>query len=199
MSVTKIVERIVQGAMAEAQQIEKEARKRVEEIEREAVKEIRRIEAEAEERARAESREQHYRLISAAQLDLRKEVLAEKQMLIRQAFELALERLLSLEGEEYHRVIKGLLLRAAEEGDEEVVVCSKDREKFTPQFLTEVNAELSARGKGGNLKLSPNNGDLMGGFVLKKGRKEVNCSFLALLTSMREELELEVARILFGD
>lgn len=198
MSVSKIVEKIIGEATEEGQRIEEEARKRVEEIRKRATEEVQRIEAEAEERAQVEAREQRRRFISATQLELRKELLAERQHLIHQAFDLALQRLLELDGEEYHRAIKGLLLRAAEDGDEEVVVAHRDREKFTPQFLAEVNAELSAMGKRGNLRLCPENRDLVGGFVLKKGRREVNSSFSALLSSMREQLELEVAQLLFG-
>lgn len=197
MSVDKIVEKIIGDAEAEARRIEAEASRKVEEIEERAAGEIRRVEEEAEKRAEVEAREQCRRLVSAAQLELRKGVLTEKQNLISQAFERALKRLVELKKDGYQKVVRVLLLKAVEGGDEEIIVCSKDRDRVSPEFLAEVNAEFSARGKKGDLKLSEENRDLAGGFVLRKGRRETNCSFESILASVREELEPKVAEMLF--
>ena len=65
-------------------------------------------------------------------------------------------------------------------------------------FIKSINKELSSKGKAGNLKLSSTVGSFKGGFILEKNGIEINNTFEALVESMKEEMQLEVAKALFN-
>ncbi len=48
------------------------------------------------------------------------------------------------------------------------------------------------------MKLSDKTGDFAGGFILKQGAIESNCTFEVLVGQVREELEGEASSILFA-
>ena len=52
--------------------------------------------------------------------------------------------------------------------------------------------------KKGELKLSNETRDIKGGFILEKNGIEVNNTFEALVNSLKEDLEYEVANVLFN-
>ena len=49
-----------------------------------------------------------------------------------------------------------------------------------------------------NISLSNETGNFKGGFVLEKDGIEINNTFEALVNSLRDDLSLEVARVLFS-
>lgn len=103
-----------------------------------------------------------------------------------------------MKGGEYFKLMEDLLLKAVEDGDEEVIISEKTMRKLGNDFLGRVNQRLRTGGKKGELSLAEEKRQVGSGFILRKGKKEVNCSFESLLGSKREELEGEVARILFS-
>jgi V/A-type H+-transporting ATPase subunit E len=102
-----------------------------------------------------------------------------------------------MQPEEYKELMTGLLIAAAESSDEEVVVAESDKDKISAELLEKVNQKLRVGGKKGKLTLSAENRNIPGGFVLRKGRKEINCSLQTIFATGRIELESEVAVILF--
>jgi len=91
-----------------------------------------------------------------------------------------------------------MLLDAAETGKETVVCALEDAPVFKPAFIEEVNAELTARGKHGHLMLSAEHRPTGGGFYLLGENLEINVTLPTLLKSAREQLEPEVAAVLFS-
>ncbi len=69
---------------------------------------------------------------------------------------------------------------------------------ITEAFVNEINSELTQKGKLGKLSLSDEIRDFKAGFILEKNGIEINNSFEALISSMKDELEYEVARLLFN-
>jgi len=197
MSVDRITAKILSDAQAEARQIEDEIARKVEKIRAEEQQRVEAIRKEAEEEGRQRAEDRHRKDIATAELELRKALLAQKQDLIQKVFDKALKRLYDFKGEEYRRFIAELLLKVAEVGDEEVIFSSADEHKLGEKLLEEVNARLVKEGRKGALRLVKENRDLRGGFILRRGKMEVNCSLEALFNSVREELEPEVAEILF--
>ncbi len=57
---------------------------------------------------------------------------------------------------------------------------------------------VEIRGKKVALKFLADERLTSGGFVLRRGRIEINCTFQALLSSQREAIEIELAALLFG-
>ena len=177
------------------------------------------------QRAAAEREE---RLVSAAQMEARKTLLAAKQELVERAYGLALERLCALPEETYVQVLAELMVRASSTGREEVLLSPGDRERVgraavaranellvrrsapeLPEELTstkvgaildKVAAGVSAMVQGtALLTLSQETRDIRGGCILKNGNVEVNCAFETLVRLQRAETAGAVAKQLFPE
>ena len=177
------------------------------------------------QRAAAEREE---RLVSAAQMEARKTLLAAKQELVEKAYDLALERLCALPEEAYIQVLADLMVQASTTGQEEVILSPRDRERVgraavsraneilakqtapeLPEELTstrvgaildKVAAGVSAIVQGtAMLTLSQETRDIRGGCILKDGNVEVNCAFETLVRLQRTETAGAVAKRLFPE
>ena len=124
------------------------------------------------------------------------------------------------------KLLAALLARASSTGREEVVFSPEDREgagkaavaranellakEAAPELplgdgvvanlLNKVAAGVSAFAQGtAMLAVSEETRDISGGFILKDGRIEVNCTFDALVRAEREQTAGEVAKLLFPE
>jgi V/A-type H+-transporting ATPase subunit E len=198
MPVDKITEKILSDAQAEVRRIQAEIAKKAEKIQAGGREQVAAIEKEAQEEAGRRAEDRKRKDIATAELELRKALLAQKQKLIQQVFDEALKRLTNLRGQEYQRFIIELLLKVVEVGDEEVVFSSSAGHEIGEKLLDEVNGRLAKEGRKGNIRIAKEDRDLQGGFILRRGKMEINCSLQALFKAVREELEPEVSRILFS-
>jgi V/A-type H+-transporting ATPase subunit E len=199
MAIDRITKKIMEDAEAEAKEILTKAEDEIETVKADTAETIAAIEGKAREEAAKEAEEQKRRIISRAQAEMRKELLAEKQKLIDESFRKAFTSLAELNAEKYSALMKKLLLQSVEEGDEEVILASHDRGVDWSGLVSDVNRQLSAQNRKGALILSGETREMAGGFVLRKGRKEINCDLKLIVESVREELEFEVAHILWGE
>jgi len=165
------------------------------------------------ESARAEARERAAGILSAAEAEAakieaaaktraaarqRQAVLREKQALVEGVFLKAREALASMSAGEYRQLILESLARSAE-GGETVVLGPEDRERLGTGFEAELGRRLSSLGKSTAVKTEFAEGSLGGGYILTSGGVSLNSTFPALLKRFEDELEIEVARILFGE
>ncbi len=193
-----ILAKIREDAEKEGQRTGSDMADAVERSTREAEQKAAGIILEAEQQSRSRARELKERMISAAGLENRNLLLSEKQRLIQEAFENALRALETLPNDRYREIVKKLLRGIGGEG--EIIVSSKDAKRLGNNFLAEVNRELKSRpGKSGQIRFSQEQREMRGGFVLRRGRHEINASFEAILQEKWEELESELDRILFGE
>ena len=199
MAIDRITRKIMEDAEAEVQEILAKADQDIERVKVDTTNMIREIEHEAQEDATKKAEEQKRRIISRAQAEMRKELLAEKQGLIDEAFQKALTAFVEMNEENYSALMKKLLLESVEGGDEEVIIAPQDQGKNWKALLSDVNRELSAQNRKGALTLAHETREMAGGFVLRKGKKELNCDLTLIVGSIREELEFEVAQILWGE
>lgn len=197
--IENIKERILEDASKERQSILKEAEKEAENIlekYRKRAKEVRKkILSEAEKEAEDEKR----RILSMAQLEQRKVILKAKQNIIDEVFKKAEKRLQEIPEKEYMNILHKMLLESVISGTEEMIVNKRDKGLITQEFIDKVNQELVNLGKKGNIKLSSENGDMIGGFILRSEDIEINATFDSLINLEREELETEIAKILFEE
>jgi V/A-type H+/Na+-transporting ATPase subunit E len=198
MSLEKIIERIKQDAQAQVDENKDKASKEADKILQNASNEANSYKAQALENAKAEAQQHKQRLISSANLEFRKEILAEKQKAIDLAFQEAVDTLTQMKDEEYRQTIKKMLISSVQIGDEELVISVRDKARINENFLKDINKELVRLGKKGNLKISKDTYNILGGFILRKGNIEINNSFESLFKSFREDLESEVSKVLFG-
>ncbi len=166
---------IINKAKAEAQEVI-EAAKIKSDKETAAIMEIAK-----EEAAKTLSKE-----ISSNEMLAKKMLLQEKQNLISEVIIEAREKLYSLTETEYKVIVIAMLEKAAVGKDSEVILSSKDR-----NVLSE---EISKRG----YKISAEEREIEGGFIVKKGDIEYNYSFDSIISVEKEEIERLAAQALFN-
>ena len=199
MSLEKILERIERDAQGEVDEINKRASAAESEIINKAKEEAEALKAKMMEEAKEEAEQRKERLISTARLDLRKDLLAEKQEAINAAFEKAIDDLLSMDINKYRGLIRNMIVANVQTGDEEIILSERDKSRLGKNFLRDVNSRVADKGKKGRLTMSRETYNMAGGFVLRRGKIELNSSFESLFKSSRDELESEVSRILFPE
>ena len=144
------------------------------------------------------------RLVDVAKLEARKTILAAKQELVGQAFDLALKKLLELPDQEYISLLAKLAVSASRTGREQVILSQKDRSRYGKQAVTMANDMLAKKAgpraaeNAGMLTLAEEARPMAGGLILRDGRVETNCSFEVLIHLQRDALSAEVARALFA-
>lgn len=146
-----------------------------------------------------EIEEQKKRILGMAQLDARKEMLMAKQELIAEAFQQALQRLVNLEERTYLALLRQMLLSAVKTGEETLILSPRDKAKIPAEFWENLAKELKASGRAGKIFPGLESPEVKGGFILQSSGLEINSSFNALLSMHREELEPEVAAMLFKE
>ena len=185
------------------QAIRADAETRAQELLAQADAEANSIRAEFAERARAESEqaqkrgkaaaaEREERLHGVAQLELRKQELQVKQELIEEAFENAEKQLAELSGAEAVEFLAALAAKNAVRGDEEIILCRRDRDAYGAQVVEAANRLCS-----GHLTLSAESREFRGGVILRSGDTELNATLEAIIRMAREELSGQVAELLF--
>lgn len=191
----KITQRIADDAQAQAgailRQGEADARAIAQDWEEKANAESGAILAQGQKAAQ----ERLERLDSMAQMEGKRLLLSAKQEMISQAFDAALDKLLSLPQEEYVELLAKLCVQAAVTGREELIFSPADKGKLGAKVAARANELLP----GGRLTVSDETRDIRGGFILSGDGVEVNCAFDTLVRLSRPELERQVAQTLFGE
>ena len=197
--IDKIKERIIQEAEEKKQQILSKAEEEAQEILNNCRKRAEEIKLKAIENAKKAAEDERRKIISMAELEERKRFLGAKQQIIDQVFDEAKKHLENLEPQAYKKLLKQMLLKSNLIGDEELIIADKDKSVINADFLKEINSELVKLGKKGNIKISDETRPLIGGFILKSRDFEINNSFDSLIKMQREDLETQIAKILFEE
>lgn len=143
--------------------------------------------------AGSEELEQSTRLAErSARLDAKKSLLAEKQKLLNAAYAKAAELLSGMDRDEYLAFLLKKLDGAALSGGESLVLNAGDKASIGAELIQKANAA------GRTLRLSDETGDFSGGFILKDGKVETNCTIDALIEMSRSDMDTELVGIMFG-
>ncbi len=189
--------RILKEAEDKAEEIRSEAKSQAAKILEKAEKKAKTVHERTIEKAKEKAENSRNRKFTMAELDLRKEILKEKQLQIEKAFQGTLDNLAQLDTEEYQEIIWRMMMESVETGEETVVISEIDEERITPDFIEKVNKELEKEGKKGALKIASEKEDIGGGFILSSAHTKINSSFHSIVGMERDELEPKVAEILF--
>ncbi len=192
----KVVTKILKEAEKKSKSILDAAGTESEEMIKAASAQAERVLEDAKKLSVERAREEKERVLASANLEIRKAMLEQKQKLMSEAFKNAVSHLRQKSKKEYVALIKRLLVQSVETGAEEVVIGKADKDIIDSKVIAEVNKELKDRG---NLTLSKTVGSMTGGFILRRGKVDVNLSFDGLIELARESLETEVAKILFKE
>ena len=194
----KLRQKILSDAEAEARKIVEEGQGQARSIRDEAEAQVQRIASEFAEKARAQAEEYVRRQISLRELEARKAVLTEKGSLIDEVFDKALQELRQSDRKGGYSLTRDLLLSSIEVGGEEIILSEEDKKGIGTSFIDDLNGQLKKAGKRGEVKISGETREIRGGLILRRGRAETNGSFDTLLAMLRDEIETELAGILFG-
>ncbi|GAA0070202.1 V-type ATP synthase subunit E family protein [Clostridium sardiniense] len=150
------------------------------------------------EKAKMEAKTRHERIVSSAELKARNEKLAAKQSIIDSVFEQSIEELCKMSDDDMKKFIKDMILSSDIAGDEKIILNEKGKSVLDGTLLVQINSELKSKGKKGELTVSNEVRNFKGGFILEKDGIEINNTFEDLVNSSRDELEFEVANVLFN-
>jgi V/A-type H+-transporting ATPase subunit E len=197
MKAEQVVEKILSQARQEAEGIVSQARSKA--ADRKAASQSRRQEyaQQTEEKAKAAGEDKLAQMLAAARMDLRKRILAAKAELFNEVFDKARQRINTLPDGAYLDLMGRLLAQSVQTGDEEVLVGEKET-RINPDFLKQVNKKLGPGFKG-NLRLSAEKADIDGGFILRRGKVQINNSTEVLIDQVREQMETGLIQELFAD
>ncbi len=156
------------------------------------------LESEILSKAKQEGKSKKDRIISSAKLKVRNDKLAQKQAVIDDIFDEALNKLCTLSTDELSNFIRRSILSMDIEGDENLVLNQEGLKVIGLEFMDSLNAELKGKGLKGEIRLLKKEGNFRGGFILERNGIEINNTYEALISSLRDELEFEVAKVLFS-
>lgn len=192
--IEKITGAIIEQAQAEADEIINRARATAEEIINEAQERASTDCAVIFDRARKEATLSEHINRSNAQSLSRKKLLGVRQEIIDSIIAKALDKLRSLPDGEYFDVLVRLCSRYAMSGSGELVLSEKDKNRLPSDFMNRINASLSG---GRTLTLCADNAKIDGGFILRYGGIEENCSFEALAEEKLDSISDMLQSMLF--
>ncbi len=193
MSLAEIQRKITSDAEREAAMLLARAREQAVAIRDEAEKTIHKTEEQYSDHFRKEEPEILRRRNIVADLDIQRIALGEKQKLVESAFSGALEKLRNLPRDRYLDFTEKLLDKAVETGEEELIL-SPSEGYIDQKWVDEYNEK-----KGKSLVVSDHRTPMAGGFILRRGDIQTNCSWDMLLRWIRDDIEADVAQRLFPE
>ena len=187
----KILERITDEAAERADAVIAKAQKDADKVIETATTEASEILIEAEEKALKLCSDISERAKSSTELFVRQEVLKKKQEIIEEVINSAYKKLLSLNEENYFNILLKLLANCPEKHGE-LILCKRDKNRITTEFTQKLKSGFP------NVKISEDEADIAGGFILRIGAIEENCSFSALFSNEHDKIVDKIYPILFG-
>ncbi|MDR3230500.1 MAG: V-type ATP synthase subunit E [Synergistaceae bacterium] len=191
MSLADIKAKINAEAQAQIKAVEDENDARISGVTKEADTEVRAVQNEYKERFAREEPEIQKRREIVAGLDAAKVELGVRQQLIGESFEGALRLLTGLPRDRYLSFVQTLMEKAVVTGDE-VLLVGKNEGHIDGAWLDAYNGSHQTR-----LSFSGDRLPISGGFVLRNGKIDINCSWDMLVGDIRPEIEADVVKRLF--
>ncbi len=218
-----IVNKILEDSALKSEELIKAARKEEERLISSKTSEARLIEKQILDKAARESITAKERILSGAQLKVRNEKLEAKQSIINKVFQKAIDELNNMKREDLENYIIERIASMNITGEEKLILSkgyfdSLEEEKNAKSsqsnlvelvkeklslnkeenaLIKRINDALKARGKKGSISLSGEIGNFKGGFILEKDGIQINNTFEALVNSLRDELQYDIAKKLF--
>ena len=188
MSLAQITEKIRSDAQREADEILAKARARAELIAQRAEEEIDSIKSGFIRRFEVERPEIFRRREIVANLDVKKMMLQSSRDLIQDVYDIALEKMKTMDRDDQIKLCEALLKKAIKTKDEELEVSANEK------YLDQAWLDGFNRENGTNLVFSERKPDIAGGFILTRGRISTNCSWDMLIRIAQEKQESDVVK-----
>ncbi|MDH4201451.1 MAG: V-type ATP synthase subunit E [Phycisphaerae bacterium] len=196
MNAEQVVKKILAEANAKAEKIVHDAKAKAAEQMSQLENEMTDFDAETGRLAEAAAEDKLQRMLANARMANAKQTLAAKGAILDEVFEKANAAVNKLPDDQYLSLMTTLLKKAVETGDEEVIV-GKNESRINERFITQMNRQLNSGFKR-NLRLGSRRADITGGFILSRGKVQINASTDVLIESLRERMEIELSQELFA-
>jgi len=188
----KITARIRTEADTEAEKKLADAKKEAERISAEAAKKAVQLGEELSDQIKNKTELSLNGAKSAAQLKKRQILLSEKQRIIVEIVEEAKTRISALPAKEYFGFLTAIAKKNALSQPGEVIFSVEDKGRVPAAFTEQLSAAAGAQHT-----IAENTYATGGGFILRYGGIEVNCTLPALFYAEREALADKVQSLLF--
>ena len=196
--IKNLTDKIIADANVYATAIAEDAAKQADEIISSYRQKARAILESEAEKAEKIASEAAFRNLSSQKLNERNAVLSVKAQMLDSVFEKASASLLSLGKEEYTQLLFGFFKDSACKGNLILCLNAKDLETVGNDFYTVAKNHFEKEFPGYVLTLSQAPVQIDGGFILKSGDIEYNCSISGYLSAFREKHQNEIYKILFN-
>ena len=217
---SKITDKILDEARAEASARLAEADAECERINEEYAQKAKKIEEDANNNAKNEAAEMIFRA-KAAEKNLKRNIISNMQgEMIDRTFSVARDELCGLADAERLELLTKLLCAAltseweaeqsradiyGQEEDEqpriyEILLNAKDRKSLGDGLVNNFRRKIVGRDYGdipSRVVLSSETVDIEGGLIIRVGAIEINCSVETIIEHLRPQLEAQVSKILF--
>lgn len=192
MSIDKIREKILSDAEKQAEDLTFNAKTEAEKILKEAEVDAEKIKTKMEKLTASSVANIKNRKISVANLEIRKMYLEVKQEAVNIAVRIAITEIAKMSKEEYLDFITKVVVEAGvSEG--ELRLNKKDKEAIGEALVKRVNQEMVD----GKIVLSDETIKEQGGFILKRGKMEVNSTIETMVNAIKSDITPEVVATLF--
>ena len=194
-NIKNLTSKIIEDAKDEKEVILSEAEKEKNKILNKKQEEAREAEKVIIEKAEIEAISRKERIISSAKLEARNEKLKAKQEVISEIFEKSIENLCNISAEEFKEFVRLAILNGNIWGEQKIILNAAGKKIIDSKFLSEINEERKSKAI---VTLSEETRNIKGGFILEKDGIEINNTFEALVNSLKDDLNREVASVLFN-
>ena len=198
MNANAIQEKILSDARTSASDIMRDANEKAARLRDAAEKRMAAAHSRLMMQASEDAEAARLRMERMEELEERKRLLSDKRALIDEAFAQALDKLEAMPPQQA-RAFLMTEAAAVSDGDETVILGSKNPSWFDDKFLADLNTLLQKQGKPGQLTLGEEKRNGETGMILANIGMEFSCSFASLLDSRRLDMEADIAAILFPD
>ena len=187
MSLEQILSKISEDVQLEAENIIRAASRQADEISDQIGKEASLLKDKIIATGRAEAEFIFRKETISKRLEAQKEILKVKKHQLDDCFREVLAALIDLDDNLYRNLINNLLAEIDNKQEAQIIFSDHDKSRISQDYIRKINPHL---------KLSFSD-DLAGGFILKTKELNFDNTLANLLDGMRQELEPEVAEILF--
>ena len=198
MSIKEIKEKILSDAKLDTEKIILQAESKANDILEKGKKEAETIRKSIMTLHMQDGSLKKNKILTDANLNARKTILNEKQIIIESVFDSSLEKIINMDDKEYCKYIKNLLMSNIENGNEIVSVSQRDKNRIDKKFIEQLNVELKKNGKAGNIKLDNDFANIKGGVIISSGDIKKNISLEFLIIKAKEKYEMKISQHLFG-
>ena len=194
-NIKNLTSKIIEDAEDKKETILSDAEKEKNKILSKKQEEARKTEKAIIEKAEIEAISRKERIISSAKLEARNEKLKAKQEVISEIFEISIKNLCNISEKEFKEFVRLSILNSNITGEQNIILNSNGKKIIDKSLLSEINEELGAKA---SVILSKETRNFKGGFILEKDGIEINNTFEALVNSLKDDLSIDIASMLFS-